>query len=118
MDIVYLKQLKVETIIGIYPWERQIKQTLFLDLEMATDIRRAAQTDDIAHTLNYKAVSKRIQEFVGNSQFLLVETLAERVAEIILREFGVPWLRLNVNKRGAVRNATDVGVMIERSAAA
>ncbi len=116
MDIIYLRDLRIETVIGIYDWERRIKQTLILDIEMATDIRKAAQTDSIEDTLNYKAVAKRLIEFVGNSEFQLVETLAERVGEIVLNEFRVPWLRLQVNKQGAVRGARDVGVIIERGA--
>lgn len=114
MDIIYLRDLRIETVIGIYDWERRIKQTLILDIEMATDIRKAAQTDSIEDTLNYKAVAKRLIEFVGNSEFQLVETLTERVAEIVLNEFHVLWLRLQVNKQGAVRGARDVGVIIER----
>ncbi len=114
MDIIYLRDLRIETVIGIYDWERRIKQTLILDIEMATDIRKAAQTDSIEDTLNYKAVAKRLIEFIGNSEFQLVETLAERVGEIVLNEFNVPWLRLQVNKQGAVRGARDVGVIIER----
>lgn len=114
MDIIYLRDLRIDTVIGIYDWERRIKQTIILDLEMATDIRKAAQTDSIADTLNYKAVAKRLIDFVSNSNFQLVETLAERVAEVVLSEFHVPWLRLQVNKQGAVRGARDVGVIIER----
>lgn len=114
MDIIYLHDLKIECIIGIWEWERRIKQTIILDLDMAADIRRAAATDKIEDTLNYKAVSKRLNEFVGNSQFQLVETLAEKVAEILLAEFKLQWVRVRVNKKGAVRGATDVGVIIER----
>ncbi|MDX1251601.1 MAG: dihydroneopterin aldolase [Gammaproteobacteria bacterium] len=114
MDIIYLRDLRIETVIGVYEWERRIKQTIILDIEMGTDIRKAAQTDSLDDTLNYKAVAKRLIEFVGNSQFQLVETLAERIAEIVLGEFQVPWLRLQVNKQGAVRGARDVGVIIER----
>ena len=114
MDIIYLRDLRIDTVIGIYAWERRIKQTIILDIEMATDIRKAAQTDSIDDTLNYKAVAKRLIDFVGNSDFQLVETLSERVAEIVLNEFQVPWLRLQVNKQGAVRGARDVGVIIER----
>ena len=98
----------------MFDWERRVRQTVILDLEMATDIRRAAASDDLADTLNYKAVAKRLIEFVGHSEFQLVETLAERVAELVLTEFEVPWLRLRVNKQGAVRGARDVGVIIER----
>ena len=114
MDIIYLKDLRIHTIIGIYDRERRTKQTVILDVEMATDIKKAAQSDDIAHTLNYKAVAKRLISFVEESEFELVETLAERVAEILLNEFKVPWLRLQLNKQGAVRGVRDVGVIIER----
>lgn len=114
MDIVYLRGLKIDTVIGIYGWERQIKQTVVIDLEMATDIRKAATTDNIDETLNYKAVAKRLIDFVSHSEFQLVETLAERIAEIVLTEFSVHWLRLQLNKPGAVRGAQDVGIIIER----
>lgn len=114
MDIVYLRDLKIECIVGIYEWERRVKQTISLDLDMAADVRRAAATDCIDDTLDYKAVSKYLIDFVGTSQFQLVETLAERVAEIILNKFNVSWVRVRVNKSGALRHATDVGVVIER----
>lgn len=115
MDIIYLHDLKIDTVIGIFDWERRTKQVVILDLDMAADVRGAAASDSIADTLDYKAVAKRLIDFVGNSNFQLVETLAERVAEIVLDEFDVTWLRLRVNKRGAVRGAVDVGVIIERS---
>jgi dihydroneopterin aldolase len=114
MDIVFLRDLRIDAIIGIYGWERRTRQTLVFDLEMGADIARAAATDDIRDTLNYKAVAKRLTQFVGESEFQLVETLAERCAEIIREEFGVRWVRLTLNKKGAVRGATDVGVIIER----
>jgi dihydroneopterin aldolase len=114
MDIIYLRDLRVETVIGIYDWERRIKQTVSLDLEMGADIAKAAETDRIDDTLNYKAVAKRLIQFVGESRVQLVETLAERVAEVVLNEFGVPWVRVTLNKPGAVRGARDVGVVIER----
>ena len=114
MDIIYLHDLKIETIIGVFDWERRVKQTVVFDLDMAADIRKAAATDAIDDTLDYKAVAKRLIDFVGNSEFQLVETLAERCAGIVLSEFNVPWLRLRVNKQGAVRGARDVGVIIER----
>ncbi len=114
-DIIYLKDLKIETIIGIFDWERRVKQTVSIDLDMATDIRRAAQSDAIDDTLDYKSVAKRLIAFVGESEFQLVETLAERVAGIVLEEFDVSWLRVRINKKGAVRGANDVGVLIERS---
>ena len=114
MDIIYLHDLKIECVIGIWEWERRTKQFIIIDLDMATDIRRAAASDHIDDTLNYKAVSKRLIEFVGHSQFQLVETLAEKVAEILLAEFKLTWVRVRVNKKGAVRGAGDVGVIIER----
>ncbi|WP_455212221.1 dihydroneopterin aldolase [Kaarinaea lacus] len=114
MDIVFLRDLKIETIIGIFDWEREIKQTVSLDLEMAADVAKAAKTDGIEDTLDYKAVAKRLIDFVGHSEYKLVETLAERVADIVLNEFNVPWVRVRVNKPGAVRYAGDVGVVIER----
>jgi len=114
MDIIYLNELKIETIIGIWDWERKIKQEIVIDLEMGTDIARAAETDLIDDTLNYKAVAKRLIQFVGDSEFQLVETLAERVAGIVRDEFDVPWVKVKINKRGAIRGALDVGVVIER----
>lgn len=113
-DIVYLTDLKIDTVIGIFDWERRVRQTVSFDLEMAADVARAAATDSIEDTLDYKAVAKAVIEFVRGSDFQLVETLAERVAALILEDFGVPWVRLKVNKRGAIRGARDVGVVIER----
>lgn len=114
MDIIFLRGLKIETIIGVFDWEREIKQTVVLDLEMAADIRQAAATDELEDTLNYKAVAKRLIDFVSHSEFKLVETLSERICEIVLTEFSVPWVRLQLNKPGAVRGAQDVGILIER----
>jgi len=114
MDIVYIKNLQIECIIGIYDWEREVKQRVSIDLEMSADIRQAAATDDIAYALNYKSISKRLQDFVGGSEFLLVETMAEKVAAIVREEFGVAWLRLRLSKPGALRAADDVGLIIER----
>ncbi len=114
MDIVYLRDLRIDTIIGIYDWERRTRQTIILDLEMGADVARAAATERIEDALNYKDVAKRLIRFVGESDFQLVETLAERCAQIILDEFDVPWVHLALNKKGAVRGATDVGVIIER----
>lgn len=117
MDIVYIKELQIETIIGIYDWERERKQIVSLDLDMGTDIRPAAATEDISKALDYKAVSKRLIAFIEASEFLLIETMAERIAEIVLSEFSVAWLRLRVGKPGAVTGARDVGVIIERGQA-
>lgn len=114
MDIVYIRELKIETVIGIYDWEREIRQTVSLDLDMATDIRPAAATEDISKALDYKAVSKRLISYIEDSEFLLIETLAEQVARIVLNEFDVDWLRLRLGKPGAVTGARDVGVIIER----
>ncbi len=114
-DCIFLTDLRIETVVGIWDWERKIRQTVRIDLEMGADVATAAAHDDIEHTLNYKAVSKRVQSFVGESSFQLVETMAERVAELILTEFDVPWVRVRVNKPGAIRGARDVGVRIYRS---
>ena len=114
MDIIFLRGLQIETIIGIYDWEREMKQTIILDIEMGTDIRKPAKTDSIEDALDYKAVSKRIISFVETSDCFLVETLSEKIADILLNEFNIRWLRLILNKKGAIRGATDVGIIIER----
>ncbi len=114
MDIVFLRELRIDTVIGIFDWERQTRQTLVFDLDMGTDIRPAAASERIEDALDYKAVSQRLVEFVSTSEFQLVETLAERCAQIIREEFGVRWVRLRLNKQGAVRAARDVGILIER----
>ncbi len=117
MDIIYVSDLRVDTVIGIFDWERRVRQTVRIDLEMATDIRRAAASDRIEDTLNYKAVAKAVISYVEESEFQLVETLAEGIATIIIERFAVPWVRLRINKKGALRGARDVGVVIERGAA-
>jgi dihydroneopterin aldolase len=114
MDTVFIRDLRIETVIGIYDWEREITQTVILDLEMGADVAKAARSDVIDDALDYKAVSKRLVNFVRESRFQLVETLAEKCAEIVLQEFKVPWIRLTLNKVGAVSAARDVGVIIER----
>ena len=114
MDKIFLSALTVECVVGIWEWERRVKQVVVIDLEMAADIRKAAASDQIEDALDYKKVSKRILSFVGDSQFHLVETLTERIAEIIVTEFGVRWVRVRLNKRGAIRGARDVGIEIER----
>jgi len=113
-DIVYIRDLEIKTIIGIYDWEREIKQIVSIDLEMSADIKKAAKTDDIKYALNYKSVGKRIIKFVKKSKFQLVETMAEQVAQIVLSEFAVDWLRLRVSKPGALSGSRDVGLVIER----
>lgn len=114
MDIVFIRDLKIQTVIGVFEWERAIRQTVVLDLEMGSDIAKAAVTDHLEDALNYKAVASRLIQFVEDSSFQLVETLAEAIARILREEFGVPWLRLRVSKPGAVRGSQDVGVLIER----
>lgn len=114
MDIVYIRDLRVETIIGIYDWEREVRQTISIDLEMATDIRKAASSDAIEDALNYKTISKRVVSFIENSEALLIERLAEEVAQIVIGEFGVPWVKLRLSKPGALRGSKDVGLIIER----
>jgi len=114
MDIIFLRGLNIETIVGIFDWERVNRRIVVLDLEMATDNRKAAASDAIVDALDYSAVSQRIVSFVEQSSFFLVETLAERICEIIRSEFSVPWVRLTLNKKGAIQDASDVGVIIER----
>ena len=114
MDKIFLSALSIECIVGIWEWERRVKQTVIIDIEMAADIRRAAATDAIDDTIDYKKVSKRVQTFVGESKFELVETLTERIAQTVITEFGVSWVKVRLNKRGAIRGARDVGIEIER----
>jgi dihydroneopterin aldolase len=114
MDKIFIRALKTEAIIGIFDWERQVKQTVLIDIEMSADIRRAALTDSIGDTLNYKGVAKRVLAFVEASQFHLVETLAEHIAMLILEEFGTERVGIVLSKPGAVRSSRDVGVALER----
>ena len=114
MDIIFIQDLRVDAIIGIYEWERTTRQTIAVDLEMGTDIRPAAAGDDIEKTASYKDVAKRLSDFIEHSEFLLVETLAEEIASIVLGEFPVFWVRVTVHKPGAVSVARDVGIIIER----
>jgi len=113
-DTIFISELTTHAIIGIYDWERQIKQRLVFDIEMSTDIAKSAASDAIEDTLNYKAVAKRVTKFVEESNYGLIESLIERVAEIILNEFPTSWVRLTVNKVGAVRGSKSVGIRIER----
>ena len=114
MDKVFIDGLEIETIIGIYDWEREVKQAVRLDLQMAWDNKPAAQSEDINKALNYKAVCDRLTDFIAGSEFLLVETMAENVADILMNEFNVPWLQLKLTKPTAIAQANGVGVMIER----
>lgn len=114
MDIVFIRDLQVETVIGIYDWERKIKQTISIDIDMATDINKAANSDNIDDTLSYKTVAKRLIGFIEESEYELVESLAEKICAIVRDEFKVPWVRLTLNKPGAVSGSRSVGVIIER----
>jgi 7,8-dihydroneopterin aldolase/epimerase/oxygenase len=116
MDKIFIHALKTETIVGIFDWERQVKQTVLIDIEFSADIRKAALSDSIDDTLNYKGVAKRVLTFVEASSFHLVEALAEHVAMLILEEYRVPWVRISLSKPGALRNSRDVGVILERAA--
>ncbi len=114
MDIIFIRDLRIETLIGVYPQERQRRQTLLIDLELGADIRPAAASDRLDDTLNYQAVAQRTIEFAAASRCQLVETLGEGIAELLLREFAVSWLRLTLRKFDAVREASAVGIIIER----
>ena len=116
-DRVFLRGLTAECVIGFIDWERRVKQTVVVDLELPVDCRQAAVSDDVTDTVDYKKVSKRVLAFIEASEFKLVETLAQRLAMLILEEFAIEWIRLSINKPGAIRNSRDVGVSIERSRA-
>lgn len=116
-DRIFLHGLEVECIIGFIEWERRVKQTVVIDVEMPVDCARAAASDDVADTLDYKKVAKRLIGFVSSAEYKLVETLAHRAALLILGEFGVEWVRLSVNKPGAIRGSRDVGVAVLRTRA-
>ena len=115
MDKIFIHALKTETIVGIFDWERQVKQTVVMDIEFSADIAKAALSDSIDDTLNYKGVAKRVLALVEESSFHLVETLAEHVAMLILEEFGVSCVSITLSKPGAIRGSRDVGVMLERT---
>ena len=114
VDKIFLSEIKIETTVGIWEWEKRIKQTVIIDIEMSADIKKAAATDDINDTLNYKAVAKSVRKLVEESQFQLVETMAEKISELILTEHDVDWVKVKVNKPGAIRGSKGVGIIIER----
>jgi 7,8-dihydroneopterin aldolase/epimerase/oxygenase len=114
MDKIFLHALKTEAIIGIFDWERQVKQTVIIDIEISADVRKAALSDSIHDTLNYKRVAKRVLGFVEESSFHLVETLAEHIAMLLLEDFGVTHVRISLSKPGAIRSSRDVGVTVDR----
>jgi len=113
-DVVFLRGLAIETTIGFFEWERHVKQTVVLDLEIPVDCARAASTDTVDNTVDYKAIAKRCIDFVSHAEYHLVETLAQRLATTLLAEFDIAWIRLSLNKPGAIRGSRDVGVAIER----
>ena len=117
MDIVYIRDLRIDTFIGIYDWEQQLRQTLSIDLDMATDVAATAAAGDIAMTLDYGAISERLLDMIENQHFGLLESLAEQIAAVLRDEFQVRWLRLRLGKPGAVPAAADVGIVIERGTA-
>jgi dihydroneopterin aldolase len=114
MDIVFIRELKVDTVVGIYDWERRIRQYVVLDLDMGMDLQPSAKSGRIEDTLDYKSVARRIAQHVGSKQFQLVESLAEEVADIVMREFKIAWVKITVHKPGAVIGSKSVGVVIER----
>lgn len=114
MDIIYLKNLYVDTVIGVWEWERRIRQRLIVDIELGTDASRAMESDDIEDTVDYKAVSDRVVDIASTSEFRLIEALAGRIAQTILEDFDIQWIRVGINKQGVVRNVRDIGVVIER----
>lgn len=114
MDIIFIRELRVETIIGVHPWERESRRTLLVDLELAADIRLAATTDRLDQTVDYQAVAQHISELAADNDSQLVETLAERIAGQLLQEFPISWLRLTLRKPGVPSNAREAGVIIER----
>ena len=116
MDRIFINALTAEAIIGIYDWEREVKQRLEIDLEVWMDLRAAAKSDAIEDTLNYKSVAKRVLAFVEASRYRLVEALAGEIARIVLEEFKVARVRVTVHKPGAIRHSRDVGVIVERGA--
>jgi dihydroneopterin aldolase len=117
MNIVYISELQINTVIGVYDWERDIQQTVVVDLEMSTDNSRAAREDNLAYTLDYGAIAAGITAFVEASNYQLLESLAEAIADFVIANFGVQQLKLKLGKPGAVKNARDVGVIIHRSTA-
>ena len=116
-DRIFLRGLTAECIIGFIDWERRVRQTVLIDLELPVDCSRAAISDDVGDTVDYKKVAKRVLAYVEASEFKLVETLAHRLALLLLEEFGMEWVRISLNKPGAIRNSRDVGVVVERSRA-
>jgi len=114
MDIIFLRELKIDTLIGVYEWEKRVPQTLQIDLEIVLPSSRACQTDNIKDALDYAEVAQHIQTVLSSGHFSLLETLAEHIAQIILKDFNAPWVKVSVAKPQAIRNCRMVGISIER----
>ena len=115
-DIIYLRELKIETCIGVYAWEQQIKQPITLDIELAFDICKAARSEQVSDSIDYAEVAKKIVQLAADKKFVLLETLVENVADLLLRDFNITWVRIKANKIAAVPNIKEVGIIIERTA--
>jgi dihydroneopterin aldolase len=113
-DRIFLRNLECQCIIGFIDWERRVKQKVVLDLEFPTNCARAAASDNVSDTVDYKRVAKRVLGYVGESQYQLIETLAHNLAMLLLEEFSLQWIRISLNKPGAIRHSRDIGVTIER----
>lgn len=114
MDMIFIHGLQCECVIGVWAWEKKIIQTLVLDIDLAADIPGAAKSDKLQDTLDYKKISDRVMQYAKDNRFDLIETLIERLADVILTEFDVPWVRIRLDKGGVVKKVKHVGVMIER----
>ncbi len=114
MDKVFIRGLHIQTTIGFFQWEKEIKQTLVIDVEMAWDTAKAAANDELSKTVDYAEISIAIEKFANHNPVDLLETLAERLAEFLMTQYHIPWLKLTIGKPGAVHNADTVGVSIER----
>jgi dihydroneopterin aldolase len=114
MDVVFVKDLRFKTIVGLWDWERQMPQTVSIDLEMGCDVSKAAGSENLADTLDYKSISKRVEQFVKQQQFKLVEAAADAIAALVMKEFSVPWIRVAIHKPFAVTGSKSVGVVVER----
>ena len=114
MDTVFIEQLEIQTLIGVFDWERTAKRSLFLDIELGWDFSKASKSDDVKDTLDYAAVCESVTQFADTCEFLLLEALIEAIADKIINDFSVPWLKITMHKPGIIANAKNVGVQIER----
>jgi 7,8-dihydroneopterin aldolase/epimerase/oxygenase len=113
MDTIFISDFRLEMLIGVYEWERRVPQTVQLDLEFGLP-PQTKRSDKIAETIDYSKVVARIQQSLAENRFLLVEALAEHIAQLVMREFGSPWVRASVTKLGALKGVKRLGVTIER----